>query len=206
VHLIDRWCTHHYVVARSWWSSAAVYSHRVYNFRAVTNLPDIASAAAVRVKSLHRSSTVSTTRSPFAEFLWPPIGGSTVATLSGNSLRQTVHTHRASVHQAAKLVAVLLRVGVTASLPLGLWLTSPAGWLPRTRISSGTLRSVIEYGLPLPFCRGRSGALRWGHVSVCLSVRSHNSRTSCPNFTEFLTPVTRSRHSDLLWRCWDTLR
>ena len=32
-----------------------------------------------------------------------------------------------------------------------LWLTSPAGWLPRTRISSGTLRLVIEYGLPLPF-------------------------------------------------------
>ena len=50
------------------------------------------------------------------------------ATLSGNSLRQTVHTHRASIHQAAKLVAALLRVaGVTAglagsngSLPLGL--------------------------------------------------------------------------------------
>ena len=40
-----------------------------------------------------------------------------VATLSGNSLRQTVHTHCASVHQAAKLVAALLRVaGVTASL------------------------------------------------------------------------------------------
>ena len=35
--------------------------------------------------------------------------------VSGNSLRQTVHTHRASVHQAAKLVAALLRVeGVTA--------------------------------------------------------------------------------------------
>ena len=31
-------------------------------------------------------------------------------TLSDNSLRQTVHTHRASVHQAAKLVAALLRV------------------------------------------------------------------------------------------------
>jgi len=29
---------------------------------------------------------------------------------SGNSLRQTVHTHCASVHQAAKLVAALLRV------------------------------------------------------------------------------------------------
>ena len=35
--------------------------------------------------------------------------------LSGNSLRQTVHTHCSSVHQAAKLVAALLRVaGVTA--------------------------------------------------------------------------------------------
>ena len=70
--------------------------------------------------------------------------------MSGNSLRQTVHTHCASVHQAAKLVAALLRVaGVIAgleesngSLPPGLWLTSPAGWLPRTGISSGTLRSV----------------------------------------------------------------
>ena len=50
--------------------------------------------------------------------------------------------------QAAKLVAVLLRVArVTAglaesngSLPPGLWLTSPAGWLPRTGINSGTLQ------------------------------------------------------------------
>jgi len=32
------------------------------------------------------------------------------ATLSGNSPRQTVHTHRASVHQAAKLVAALSMV------------------------------------------------------------------------------------------------
>ena len=40
-----------------------------------------------------------------------------VATLSGNSLRQIVHTHCASVHQAEKLVAALLRVaGVTADL------------------------------------------------------------------------------------------
>ena len=58
-----------------------------------------------------------------------------VATLSGNSFRQTLHTHCASVYQAAKLVAALLRVaGVTAglaesngSLPPGLSLTSPAG-------------------------------------------------------------------------------
>jgi len=39
------------------------------------------------------------------------------ATMSGNSLRQSAHTHRASVHQAAKLVAALLMVaGVTAGL------------------------------------------------------------------------------------------
>ena len=45
----------------------------------------------------------------------------------GNSLRQTVHTHRASVHQATKLVAALWVARVTAglaesnsSLPLGL--------------------------------------------------------------------------------------
>jgi len=34
-------------------------------------------------------------------------GKDVFATLSGNSLRQTVHTHCASVHQAAKLVAGL---------------------------------------------------------------------------------------------------
>ena len=39
------------------------------------------------------------------------------ATLSGNNLRQTAHTHCTSVHQTAKLVAALLRVaGVTAGL------------------------------------------------------------------------------------------
>ena len=40
-----------------------------------------------------------------------------VATLSGNSLRQTAHAHCASVLEAAKLVAALLRVaGITAGL------------------------------------------------------------------------------------------
>jgi len=40
-----------------------------------------------------------------------------VATMTGNSLRETVHTHCAYVHQAAKLVAALLKVaGVTAGL------------------------------------------------------------------------------------------
>ena len=38
--------------------------------------------------------------------------------LSGNSLRQTVYTHCASVHRAAKLVAALLKV---AKVTVGLW-------------------------------------------------------------------------------------
>jgi len=48
---------------------------------------------------------------------------------------------------------------VQISLPPGLWLTSPAGWLLRTGISSGTLRSVIEYGLPLAFSVAPAAAL-----------------------------------------------
>ena len=91
-----------------------------------------------------------------------------VATLSGNSLKQTVHTHHAFVQRAAKLVEPLLRVtGVTAgqaesngSLPLGLWFTSLAGWLPRTRISSGTLCSVIRVWTTFTF-RGEIGTTEW---------------------------------------------
>jgi len=40
-----------------------------------------------------------------------------VAILSGNSLRQTVHIHCVSIHQAAKLAVALLRAaGVTVGL------------------------------------------------------------------------------------------
>ena len=48
------------------------------------------------------------------------LGSNHSCDLFGNSLRQTVHTHRASVHQAAKLVAALLRVArVSAGLAEG---------------------------------------------------------------------------------------
>jgi len=95
---------------------------------------------------------------------------------------QTVHTHCASVHQAAKLVAALLRVArVTASLAesngslqSGLWLTSPAGWLPRTAISSGTLRSVIEYGLGLHIDSLQIYRRQW------LLISQHHSAVSVP--------------------------
>ena len=49
-----------------------------------------------------------------AEGAWVQIA---VAALSGNSLRQTVHIHCATVHQASKLVAALSRVAlITAGL------------------------------------------------------------------------------------------
>jgi len=82
-------------------------------------------------------------------------------------------------------VAALLRVAmVTAglaksngSLPSGLWLTSPAGYLPRTGISSGTLRSVIEYGLSLPF------------LSIYLSIYQQWREGVChPGQTSALSP------------------
>jgi len=69
------------------------------------------------------------------------------------------------------IVAALLRVArvgaliaglaeSNGSLLPGLWLTSPAGWLPGTGISSGTLRSVvIEYGLPVWIHTGLSRVL-----------------------------------------------
>jgi len=49
-----------------------------------------------------------------AQKAWVQIAATT---LSGNSLRQTVRADRASVHQAAKLVAALLRV---ATVTVGL--------------------------------------------------------------------------------------
>jgi len=67
--------------------------------------------------------------------------------------------------------------GVTAglaekngSLPSGLWLTSPAGWLPRTRISSGTLRSVIEYRLFLSYA---STMVRCRYSSLVRIIKSN---------------------------------
>jgi len=117
------------------------------------------------------------------------------ATLSGISLRQTIHIHRASVHQAAKLVAALARVArVTAglaesngSLPPGLWLTLSAGWLPRNGICSGTLCSVIEYGLRFTLYLlkrklKRSGLIFWSlakaqhYFAYCILTRSQTKR------------------------------
>jgi len=42
-------------------------------------------------------------------------------------------------------------------------------------------------------------------LSVCLSVQSHNSKTTGPNVTKFVTLVACGRGSILLWRRCDTL-
>jgi len=69
--------------------------------------------------------------------------------LSGNSLRQTVHTRCASVHKAAKFVATLLRVaGVTAGL------TESNGSLPRVYDSHHLQADCQEPGsAPEPYAR-----------------------------------------------------
>jgi len=145
--------------------------------------------------------------------------------LLGNSLRQTVHTYRASVHQEAKLAAALLRVarvtvGVVESLLPGLWLMLPAGWLPRTGISSGTLRSVIEYKLPFYLWQLIVTAVDWCSLSVlqracgscmtgqCLLV-SHqvcwiiiSSQVCCLSAVQETSWTNQSSHSHL---CLDRL-
>ena len=115
-------------------------------------------------------------------------------------LRQTVHTHRASVYQAAKLVAALFRFArVTAglvesngSLPPGLWLTSPAGWLPKTGISSGTLRSAIEYLLSFSAVVLILVAFRPGnHLSTSISLYSSYWYYTHTHLTAFFSGTTQ---------------
>ena len=60
-------------------------------------------------------------------------------------------TQRNIVRRSSIFILLIWALAVTNGSPQpGLWLTSPTGWLPRTRISSGTPRSLIEHGLPLP--------------------------------------------------------
>ena len=130
--------------------------------------------------------------------------------------------------RTSKLVAALLRVAeVTAglvesngSLPPGLWLTSPAGWLPRTGISSRTLCSVIEYGLPLPFLtrvsqhqkgktnldftEARDSEWQWhrlGHMQVCTLLQTDNHASTPPlSFLQAGWPYSHQTNSIKHWR------
>ena len=72
------------------------------------------------------------------------------------------------------------------SLLPGLWLTSPAGGLPRTGISSRTLCSVIEYGLPLLFY---SHVADLRSLSLCVA---GTRRRRCKSTSSCLSAVQRS--------------
>ena len=94
---------------------------------------------------------------------------------SHNSTIPTLCLCSPSSKTGSRLAALLRVPGVTASLaksngslPPGLWLTSPAGRLPKTGISSGTLCSVIEYllGYLLPYYCYYYYYCIW-HVSAC---------------------------------------
>jgi len=75
------------------------------------------------------------------------------ATLSGNSFRQTVHTHRASVHHAAKLVAALSGVArVTAGL-------------------AGSSGSLVRACVPCSWSVEAGGGTRRGETAVGDSAR-----------------------------------
>ena len=119
--------------------------------------------------------------------------------------------------QAQKVAALLRVVGVTAglaesngSLPLSLWLTSPAGWLPRTGISSVTLRSVIEYGLPLLtialFCIGYSvitkkgGSIKTATFFFCFFLRPSCFLVTGP--VDFILDPTSSAVQTVLGVYW----
>ena len=84
---------------------------------------------------------------------------SAAATLSGNSLRQAVHTYCAAVHQAAKLVAALLTVArVTGGLAESIG-SLPPGYDSRhlqADCQEPGSAPVIEYGLPSPFSHSLS--------------------------------------------------
>jgi len=79
-----------------------------------------------------------------------------LAVLSSVFLRNVAWWHNDSIAKQYNLVPAIGRwcsvagevtAGVAesnGSLPPGLWLRSPAGWLPRTGISSTTLRSYLS--------------------------------------------------------------
>jgi len=98
--------------------------------------------------------------------------------LSHNSLRHTVHTHRASVHQAAKLVAALLRVArVTAGLAKSNGSLPPGLTAPRSR----------QITIPAPYHSDFSGRMPFVSIksteSTCniMALSSNNSNHINPN-------------------------
>jgi len=105
--------------------------------------------------------------------------------LSGNSLTQTVHTHRASVHQAVKLVAVFLSQH-----------THPFnGPLSRTIRVSQYRKGKTN----LDFTEARDSEWQWhqlGHMQVCTSLQADNHASTPPlSFLQAGCPSCRPTNS-----------
>jgi len=127
-----------------------------------------------------------------------------VATLSDNSLRQTVHTHCASVHQAAKLVAALLMVaGVTVGLAESKWqptarfmthVTCRLTAKNRDQLRNPTLGNRT-YGLPLPFYfTNRNNCCRIADKSLHDRSRSHSCSSAQTSREADRQTTTTPRH------------
>ena len=139
-----------------------------------------------------------------------------MATLSGNSLRQTVHTHRASVHQAGKLVAALLSVaGVTIGLSARPAVLRKVMATCRRVCDSPHLQADCQEprSAPEPYTLGNrvratfTFFTKFGlffSLSVGLSADLIPG-TARPNFTELSKHFTRSRVSVLFCRRCDML-
>ena len=67
---------------------------------------------------------------------------------------------------AEEVTAGLAESNSSLVLPPGLWLRSPAGWLPRTRISSGTLRSLQTCDFLSFYLSTTAWVSRYRNVSV----------------------------------------
>ena len=76
------------------------------------------------------------------------------------------------------------------SLLPGLWLTSPAGWLPRTEISSRTLCSAFEYGLPFPLLAHAETCSSWYSQHYSLG-GSSNAASGCQSVVATCYAVSR---------------
>ena len=88
------------------------------------------------------------------------------------------------------------------SLPTGIWLTSPAGWLPRTGISSGTLRSVIEYRPPFYYrvtLHVQTGGAKWRLLNFATARRASQVMSTAfdRRWREFITVSVQFRG---VWR------
>jgi len=110
---------------------------------------------------------------------------SIVLTATGQKSQKSCWRSTASARQRTTVESTFAGlVESNGSLPPGLWLTSPAGWLPGTGISSGTLRSAVEYGLPSPLMQ-YCNSCYWRCAEEVGETNCPTSAIVCPSLSSF---------------------